>query len=96
MNDMRVYIKDLAWGHVRAGATVGEALEQLGRDVAGHALAARVDGREVDLGCRLEPPAEAGGPVVEIEPILPDTPGTPGCNPRAGNGVLGARDRRGW
>ncbi|HEU4464799.1 MAG TPA: threonine--tRNA ligase [Gemmatimonadota bacterium] len=73
MNDMRVHIKDLAWGHVRAGATVGEALEQLGRDVAGHALAARVDGREVDLGCRLEPPAEAGGPVVEIEPILPDT-----------------------
>jgi threonyl-tRNA synthetase len=73
MNDMRVHIKDLAWGHVRAGATVGEALEQLGRDVAGHALAARVDGREVDLGCRLGPPDQAGDPVVEIEPILPGT-----------------------
>jgi threonyl-tRNA synthetase len=73
MNDMRVHIKDLAWGHVRAGATVGEALEQLGSAVAGHALAAKVDGREVDLGCRLEPPDEAGDPVVEIEPILPGT-----------------------
>src|SRR4029453_10743395 len=73
MNDMRVHIKDLAWGHVRAGATVGEALEQLERDVAGHALAAKVDGREVDLGCRLEPPDEARDPVVEIEPILPGT-----------------------
>src|SRR5262245_31656361 len=73
MNGMRVHIKDLAWGHVRAGATVGEALEQLGTDVAGHALAAKVAGREVDLGCRLEPPDEAGDPIVEIEPILPGT-----------------------
>ena len=73
MSDMHVRIKDLASGHVRAGTTVAEALEQLGADVARPALAAKVNGREVDLAARLEPADEAGDAVVEIEPILPAT-----------------------
>lgn len=56
---------------VGAGSTVGEALERLGSDVAGQVLAAKVDGREVDLAFRLAPPD--GDAVVKIEPILPAT-----------------------
>src|SRR5438876_419398 len=54
-------------------AAAAEALEQLGADVARPALAAKVNGREVDLAARLEPADEAGDAVVEIEPILPAT-----------------------
>jgi threonyl-tRNA synthetase len=68
---MNVQIKGAAPAHVRAGATVGEALEQLGPAVAAQALAAKVGGREVDLAFRLEP--GDGDAVVEIEPILPAT-----------------------
>ncbi len=73
MKDMHVHIKGLAWGDVRAGTTVGEALERLGTGVAGHALAAKVNGREVDLAFRLQPPDQNGDPAVEIEPVLPAT-----------------------
>jgi threonyl-tRNA synthetase len=72
MHDINVRIQGAASGQVRAGSTVGEALEQLHSDVASQTLAARVDGREVDLTFRLEPPD--GDAAVEIEPILPGTP----------------------
>ena len=54
--------------------TVGEALKQLDRDAAKQALAARVNGHEVDLArplAQLE--ANGGGAPVEIEPVLPQT-----------------------
>jgi threonyl-tRNA synthetase len=73
MEDIHVHIKGVASGHVRAGATVGQALDRFGPDLARHALAAKVDGREVDLAFRLEPPDRSGDPAVEIEPVLPAT-----------------------
>ena len=71
MNDLDVQIKGVASGRIPAGSTVGEALERFARAVATQAVAARVDGREVDLTFRLQP--GAGDAVVEIEPILPST-----------------------
>ena len=71
MNDLDVQIKGVASGRIPAGSTVGEALERFARAVATQALAARVDGREVDLTFRLQP--GAGDAVVKIEPILPST-----------------------
>ena len=72
MDTLQIHGKGMASGHVRAGATVGEALEQLGPDVSKGAVAAKVDGREVDLAYRLEP-SSAGGRAVEVEPLLEGT-----------------------
>jgi threonyl-tRNA synthetase len=71
MHDIDVRVKGAAPGRVRRGSTVGEALGRLAADLAGQALAARVDGREVDLAFRLEP--TRGDSLVEIEPILAST-----------------------
>ena len=71
MNDLDVQIKGVASGRIPAGSMVGEALERLAAAVATQALAAKVDGREVDLTFRLQP--RDGDAVVEIEPILPPT-----------------------
>jgi threonyl-tRNA synthetase len=73
MNDIAIHIEGVASGHVRADASVGEALEQFGPDVAGRAVAARVDGREVDLAFRLAASEPPGGHTVQIEPILVGT-----------------------
>jgi threonyl-tRNA synthetase len=73
MEEIQVHIGGMASGHVRAGATVGEALEELGGASARQALAAKVDGREVDLAFRLLPRGDNGDTVVEIEPVLPGT-----------------------
>jgi threonyl-tRNA synthetase len=72
MDTLQIHGKGMASGHVRAGATVGEAVEQLGPDVSKGAVAAKVDGREVDLAYRLEP-SSAGGRAVEVEPLLEGT-----------------------
>jgi threonyl-tRNA synthetase len=72
MEELRIHVKGMGSGHVRPGATVGEVFEQLGSDTAGGAVAAKVDGREVDLAFRLELP-DRSGRAVEIEPIRPDT-----------------------
>ena len=72
MEELQVHVKGMASGQVRAGTTVGEALEQLGPAVAREALAAKVDGREVDLGYRLEPP-DGDARAVEVEPVLEGT-----------------------
>ena len=66
MNDLDVQIKGVASGRIPAGSMVGEALERLAAAVATQALAAKVDGREVDLTFRLQP--GDGDAVVEIEP----------------------------
>jgi threonyl-tRNA synthetase len=73
MDDIALHIKDVASGHVRAGSTVGEALARLGPGVAGHAVAARVDGREVDLAFRLEPSGPSSDRAAQIEPVLSGT-----------------------
>src|SRR2546423_8005782 len=51
--------------------TVAEALKKLDRDLAKQALAARVNGREVDLAYSI--PAQENGDSVRIEPVLPQT-----------------------
>jgi threonyl-tRNA synthetase len=71
MPDITIGIQGVAAGQIRAGCTVGEAIERFASGVAGQALAARVDGREVDLAYRLE--RSHGDAVVEIEPIVPAT-----------------------
>jgi len=54
-----------------APVTVGEALKKLDREAAKQALAARVNGREVDLAFTLD--AQQNGEALEIEPVLPQT-----------------------
>src|ERR1051325_3054063 len=51
--------------------TVGEALKKLDRDLARQALAARVNGREVDLAFTLD--TQENGAALEIQPVLPQT-----------------------
>jgi threonyl-tRNA synthetase len=58
-----------------AGVSVGEALKRLDRDAAKQALAAKVNGREVDLAFKLEGAGatNGGAATIEIEPVLPAT-----------------------
>jgi len=54
-----------------APVTVGEALKKLDREAAKQALAARVNGREVDLAFTLD--VQQNDEALEIEPVLPQT-----------------------
>ena len=54
-----------------APVTVAEALKKLDRDLAKQALAARVNGQEVDLAYTIQ--SQANGDAVKIEPVLPQT-----------------------
>jgi len=54
-----------------APVTVAEALNRLDRDTAKRALAARVNGREVDLAYMIDSPLN--GDPIKIEPVLPQT-----------------------
>jgi threonyl-tRNA synthetase len=56
---------------VSASTTVAEALKKLDRDLAKQALAARVNGQEVDLARTID--AQANGEAIKIEPVLPQT-----------------------
>jgi threonyl-tRNA synthetase len=71
MSEVNVQLKDGAAVQVPGSTTVAEALKKLDRDLAKQALAARVNGREVDLAYTLD--AEANGDALEIEPVLPQT-----------------------
>ncbi|HZH30726.1 MAG TPA: threonine--tRNA ligase [Pyrinomonadaceae bacterium] len=78
MSEVNVQLKEGAQAvQLPAGVSVGEALKRLDRDAAKQALAAKVDGREVDLAYKLEPAGENGGvegtATIEIEPVLPAT-----------------------
>ncbi len=75
MSEITVQLKNgAAAAQVSSAATVAEAIKQLDRDAAKRALAAKIDGREVDLAFRLDSlEATNGGASVEIEPVLPDT-----------------------
>jgi threonyl-tRNA synthetase len=72
MSEVNVQLKGGAAAQVPASASVAEALKQLDREQAKQALAARVNGREVDLAFKLER-LEPNGDTVELEPVLPQT-----------------------
>src|SRR6266542_2382998 len=71
MSEINVRLNNGAAAQLPAPVTVAEALKKLDRDVAKQALAARVNGREVDLAYSIEAPEN--GDAVKIEPVLPQT-----------------------
>ncbi|HVG33751.1 MAG TPA: threonine--tRNA ligase [Pyrinomonadaceae bacterium] len=71
MSEINVQIKDGAQASLPAPVSVGEALKRLDREAAKQALAARVNGREVDLAHQLD--AAQNGDTVKIEPVMPQT-----------------------
>jgi threonyl-tRNA synthetase len=71
MSEINVQLEGGATAQLSAPVTVAEALKRLDREAARTALAARVNGREVDLAHQLNAP-ENGEPV-KIEPVLPQT-----------------------
>jgi len=71
MSEINVQLKDGAAQSLSVPVTVAEALKRLDRDVAKQALAARVNGREVDLAYTLN--AQENGEPVKLEPVLPQT-----------------------
>jgi threonyl-tRNA synthetase len=72
MSEINVQLKNGEPVPVPDSATVADALKKLDRDVAKQALAAKVDGREVDLTAQLDG-LRANGGSVQIEPIVPQT-----------------------
>lgn len=71
MSEINVQLNDGAPVQVPSSTTVAEALKKLDRDLAKQALAARVNGREVDLASTIQAPEN--GDAVRIEPVLPQT-----------------------
>jgi threonyl-tRNA synthetase len=72
MSEINVQFEGGRSAQVPAGATVAEALKAADRDAAKQALAAKVNGREVDLTFRLDESA-ANGETLRVEPVLPGT-----------------------
>ena len=72
MSEISVQLEGGRSAQVPAGATVAEALKATDRDAAKQALAAKVNGREVDLAYRLDESAANGEPL-RVEPVLPGT-----------------------
>jgi threonyl-tRNA synthetase len=70
MSEVNVKLKDGAGAQIPGPVTVGEALKRLDREAARQALAARVNGREVDLAFTL---SAHNGESIQIEPVLPET-----------------------
>jgi threonyl-tRNA synthetase len=72
MSEINVQLKEGGVAQqLPAPVTVAEALKKLDRDAARQALAARVNGREVDLAFTLS--GQENGEPVRIEPVLPQT-----------------------
>ncbi len=71
MSDINVQLNNGPSAQIPAPVTVAEALKKLDRDLAKQALAARVNGREVDLAHTID--EQAKGDAVKIEPVLPST-----------------------
>lgn len=71
MSEIKVQVNNGPAAEMPAPVTVAEALKKLDRDLAKQALAARVNGQEVDLAYTIEP--QANGDAVKIEPVLPQT-----------------------
>src|SRR5258708_28535809 len=73
MSEIDVQLKGGVTTQIPAPVSAGEALKKLDREAAKQALAARVNGREVDLAFTI---AETqNGEAVSIEPVLPETQG---------------------
>ncbi|MDQ3665469.1 MAG: threonine--tRNA ligase [Acidobacteriota bacterium] len=70
MSEINVKLKGGAGMQIPGPVTVGEALKRLDRDAAKQALAARVNGHEVDLAFTLN---AQNGEAIQIEPVLPET-----------------------
>jgi threonyl-tRNA synthetase len=73
MSDINVQLKNGAAAQFSAPVTVAEALKKLDRDAAKQALAAKVNGREVDLTYTLDAASMNGNDAVLLEPVLPQT-----------------------
>src|SRR5947207_10403014 len=71
MSEIKVQLNDGAAAQLTAPVTVADALKQLDRELAKQALAARVNGSEVDLAFTLD--AAGNGDLLKIEPVLPQT-----------------------
>jgi threonyl-tRNA synthetase len=71
MSEINVQLRDGLPVTVPAPSTVADALKKLDRDIAKQALAARVNGREVDLAYTLD--SQMNGDAIKIEPVLPQT-----------------------
>src|SRR5437763_5996626 len=71
MSEINVQLNEGASAVLAAPVTVAEVLKKLDRDAAKQALAARVNGREVDLAFTLQ--SQVNGEPVRIEPVLPQT-----------------------
>ena len=71
MSEINVQLKNGGAAQLPGPVTVAEALKRLDRDVAKQALAARVNGREVDLAFTLG--EQQNGAPFQIEPVLPET-----------------------
>ena len=71
MSEINVQLNNGPAAQIPAPVTVGEALKKLDRDLAKQALAARVNGREVDLAYTID--AQTNGDAIKIEPVLPQT-----------------------
>src|SRR5438067_10012541 len=71
MSEINVQLNNGASAQIPAPVTVAEALKKLDRDLAKQALAARVNGQEVDLAYTIE--SQANSDAVKIEPLLPET-----------------------
>jgi threonyl-tRNA synthetase len=71
MSEINVQLKDGAAAQLPGPVTVADALKRLDRDAAKQALAARVNGREVDLAFILG--EQQNGEPFKIEPVLPAT-----------------------
>jgi len=70
MSPINVKIKNGPEANLPGPVSVAEALKHLDRETAKQALAARVNGREVDLAYTLE---GSNGEALQIEPVLPAT-----------------------
>src|SRR5438067_4078459 len=71
MSEIKIQVNNGPAAELAAPVTVAEALKKLDRDLAKQALAARVNGREVDLASTIQAPEN--GDAVRIEPVLPQT-----------------------
>jgi len=72
MSEINVEIKGGASLSIPSPVSVADALKRLDKDLAKQALAARVNGREVDLAYQLDT-TDNGSSAVVIEPVLPQT-----------------------
>jgi threonyl-tRNA synthetase len=71
MSDISIKLNDGPAAVVPGPVTVAEALKKLDREAAKRALAARVNGREVDLAYSLD--SVENGDSLTLEPVMPET-----------------------